>query len=424
MHEAGWPISVGKIYTIKSVTQPFDIQCFIVGRKRLQRADAAFGCKRPPFAKNHFRKNEFTQVVGLQANAPVNRQSDPRRERKGMLIAYITPMNTKSSVSCQLAAAGSFRRASAAIVTTGLVTIGIPFAASAQNFDYANFSTASLASTPLQLNGNAAAPVTGAEGTPVLRLTPAQVDQAGSAFSLAPVQLGNNASFSTAFAFQLTGGGGISDGTANPLGADGLVFVLNTVANNVGGLGQGVGYQGVLNSVGVKFDTWQDSVANGFPQDSDPNGNFVAMYLNGSTQTAGYVPYSPSNPTTESQYYTPSTSMKNGDIWYAWIDYNGVTEQLDVSLSDGVDVRPASPQLVATVNLSASGVLGSSPEVYAGFTSGTGGAYDNTDILNWQFNDTYAPIGVPEGGPGVVLEALTLIGVCVLGRRASRRQLA
>src|SRR5208283_3648623 len=102
-----------------------------------------------------------------------------------------------------------------------------------------------------------------------LRLVPAQDGQSGSAFSLYAIQLGTNASFSTAFAFQLTGGGGISDGTTNPLGADGLVFVLNTVASNVGSSGQGVGYQGLPNSVGIKFDTWQDGAA-GFPEESDP----------------------------------------------------------------------------------------------------------------------------------------------------------
>jgi len=288
---------------------------------------------------------------------------------------------------------GFVRRASTAILTTSIAVLTLPLAACAQSFIYTNFSSTSLASNPLKINGNAKAPMTGAEGSPVLRLTFAQNAQAGSAFSLKAIQLGRSASFSTAFAFQMTRGGGISDGTANPLGGDGIVFVLNTVANNVGSWGGGVGYQGVAHSVGIKFDTWMDN-ANQFPQNSDPNGNFVAVYTNGSTQTAGYRPYSPGDKS-RNQYYTPATSMKNGHIWYAWIDYNGQTHELDVSLSDGVDVRPANPQLSETIDLNASSILGSSPNVYAGFTSGTGMAYDNNDILNWRFNDTYQPIGVP-----------------------------
>jgi len=317
---------------------------------------------------------------------------------------------------------GFVRRASSAILTTSIAAVILPLAANAQSFSYSSFSSAALAANPLQINADAAAPVTGAEGTPVLRLTPAQEDQAGSAFSLNTIQLGGNASFSTAFAFQMTDGGGIPDGTGNTPGADGIVFVLNTVANNVGGLGQGVGYQGIANSVGIKFDTWMDA-AGSFPQDSDPNGNFVAVYTDGSTETAGYTPYSPGD-LSANQYYTPSTIMKNGDIWYAWIDYNGTTDELDVRLSDGVDVRPANPDLSETIDLNASSILGSSPDVYAGFTSGTGGAYDNNDVLNWQFNDTYEPIGVPDGGPGAVLEAATLCGVCVLSARIFRRRIA
>jgi uncharacterized repeat protein (TIGR01451 family) len=260
----------------------------------------------------------------------------------------------------------------------------------------------------LQVNGDAAAdaaPV-GPEAAPVLRLTRPVTDQAGSAFSKHTIQLGSNASFSTAFAFRMGDGGGSSDGTTNPLGADGIVFVLNTVANNVGGIGGGAGYSGIDNSVGIKFDTWADNVANA--QDNDPNGNFVAVYLNGSVQTAGYSPYSPRNPSTESQYYSPPTSMKNGDIWYAWIDYNGQTDELDVRLSDSVDARPANPQLSQTLNLSDPSILGSSPAVYAGFTSGTGGAWDNNDILSWQLNNAYQPIR-QVGAPSITQQPVSVI---------------
>lgn len=37
-------------------------------------------------------------------------------------------------------------------------------------------------------------------------------------------------------------------------GADGLVFVVQTNSNKVGG-GGGIGYQGIPNSVGVELDT-------------------------------------------------------------------------------------------------------------------------------------------------------------------------
>jgi hypothetical protein len=74
-------------------------------------------------------------------------------------------------------------------------------------------------------------------------------------------------------------------------------------------------------------------------------------------------------------------------------------------------------------------VLGASPDVFAGFTSGRGSAYDQTDVLNWQFNDTYQPINqvgssVPDSGPGMPLIAVVLLamGVCasMRPRRASQ----
>ena len=192
----------------------------------------------------------------------------------------------------------------------------------------------------------------------------------------------------------------------------------------MGASGQGVGYQGISNSVGIKFDTWDDATSNGFPQDNDPNGNFVAVYADGSTHL--YDSANPSDPYNNSAddahgYYSPTDSMKNGAIWYAWVDYNGVTDELDVSLSE-TDVRPSTPDLTETIDLDSSSILGSSPEVYAGFTSGTGGAYDNTDILSWQFNDTYDPIGVvPDTGPGLSVLAAVLFGLCALARRCRLR---
>jgi hypothetical protein len=303
----------------------------------------------------------------------------------------------------------------------------LPAVGQAQDFVFPSFTS----NLGLQVNGNAATNATGQDGTSkVLRLTPAEGDQAGSAFSLNTVQLGSNASFSTAFSFQMWGGSGISDGTGNTAGADGIVFVLNTVSNTVGSLGQGVGYQDISNSVGIKFDTWRDGTSNGFPQDNDPNGNFVAIYNDGSTHL--YDSGNPSDPNNNAAtdamgYYTPSDLMKDGDTWYAWIDYNGTTDELDVRLSE-TDVRPTDPDLSETLDLSSSSILGSAPNVYAGFTSGTGGADDNNDILNWQFNDTYNPITVvgtvPDHGPSLGLMAAVLLGLCAVAACGKRRALA
>ncbi|MCC6361148.1 MAG: PEP-CTERM sorting domain-containing protein, partial [Phycisphaerales bacterium] len=107
----------------------------------------------------------------------------------------------------------------------------------------------------LTINGNAA------QVGSVLRVTPANFSQAGSAFSTSTVSLASGSSFSTYFQFRFTSPGGACDGQG--CGADGLVFVVQTVGNNVGGLGGGIGYQGIANSLGIEFDTWNNGAIDG-----------------------------------------------------------------------------------------------------------------------------------------------------------------
>jgi hypothetical protein len=290
--------------------------------------------------------------------------------------------------------------------------LGMPLVAGAQTFVFGDFSGSNVSS--LKLNGSAAIVSDGA--SKVLRLTPALDSQAGSAFNLNPISLGANASFSTAFSFRMTNGGGIDDpGAPNPEtpGADGIVFALNTVTNTVGTAGYGVGFENLqLHSVGIKYDTWGD-LAGSFPQANDPNGNFVAIYTNGSVNTTGLDTYS------------PAADMNNGAIWYSWIDYNGATDLLEMRLSL-TNVRPDDAQLVRTLNLEDPSLLGASPQIYAGFTSGTGGARNNHDILSWQFETTYKPIetvgnSVPDSGNTIALLGGVLVLMAMVRRSSSGR---
>lgn len=80
--------------------------------------------------------------------------------------------------------------------------------------------------------------------------------------------------------------------------------------------------------------------------------------------------------------------MNNGAVWTVWVDYNGIEETLNVSVSQDQD-RPEQSTVSANVNLSE--VLGTN-EAYVGFTSGTGAAGGDHDILSFFFNDDYQPI--------------------------------
>jgi hypothetical protein len=65
------------------------------------------------------------------------------------------------------------------------------------------------------------------------------------------------------------------------------------------------------------------------------------------------------------------------------------------------------------VNLAA--VLGTT-QAYVGFTSGTGAAWGNHDILTWQFDNTFGPIGAAATGiPALSDFALALAALLIAG---------
>lgn len=247
----------------------------------------------------------------------------------------------------------------------------------------------------LTLNGSATTTVTG-DGT-VLRLTPALLSQSGSAFSSTTV---NAADFSTFFRFRITDPGGtIFDCNTEP-GADGLVFVAQSVSSSIGGAGQGIGYSGIGSSVGVEFDTWCNAGNN------DPSSNHLGIDTNGN------VNHGPGSPNT----LNVSPNFDDGNIWFAWVDYDGATLEVRANQTG---VRAAAPLLTRALDIPA--LLGQN-DAFIGFTSGTGADFGNHDILSWEYRDTFDPIGTVPEPPALALAALALLAA---GRRARRgRRLA
>lgn len=232
----------------------------------------------------------------------------------------------------------------------------------------------------LTINGDAA------QVGSVLRVVHEDYYKAGSAFSTTTIGLNNLSSFSTFFEFQIsTPTFGISD--YDGIGADGLVFVVQTVDNNVGGSGGGIGYAGINPSLGIEFDTYNNGSGD------DYNGNHVGININGNMDSVALQAMSP--------------RFNNGSTWYAWVDYDGANENLEVRLSQA-NARPSAATLTHSVDLAA--VLGK-PDVYVGFTAGTGAGVGNHDILSWEFESTYKPIGVPDGG---ITISLLAAGFCSL----------
>jgi hypothetical protein len=257
---------------------------------------------------------------------------------------------------------------------------------------FPNFSSVSS----LTLNGSAAQ----GPGN-VLRVTPASLDQAGSAWftTLQPVKGG----FSTAFTFQI--GGASADSIGN---ADGFAFVIQTMGTSaLGPDGCSMGFggnrfcqgpgAGITNSVAVEFDTFN----NGIPDDN--NGNHVAilscpgMAANTTDLTAGCTVANVNLP----------ASLADNNVHSVAITYKpatatgcegGCPATLDVILDNKDLFGPKA------FDLSTLGLIGANLDsAYVGFTAATGGGDDNQDILSWTLTPQAQSASLPAPGVPAVL---------------------
>lgn len=272
---------------------------------------------------------------------------------------------------------------SALTIALAAGVLAAPSNASSQ-VSYVDFSSVA----GLQINGNAF------QNGNKLTLTPAAGGQSGSAFSTNTVLLNSTVSFSTVFSFEILARGGLAGG------ADGLTFTVQTNSNNVGASGGGIGYQGIGNSVAVEFDTYN----NGEPGGS----NHVGINTNGSMNSIQSTAF--------------GVDFDNAATWFAWVDYDGVADLLEVRWANS-STRPLVSMLSAAgIDLPA--ILGN-PNVYVGFTSGTGAGWGEHNILSWNFQDDYnsggAPLPTTTPEPAsIVLMATGLAIVGIVRRRRSR----
>ena len=222
----------------------------------------------------------------------------------------------------------------------------------------------------LTLNGNAF--VTNTADGYVVRLVNAEFNQSGSFFSSLPIQA---ATFSASFKFRLTNPGGSVD-PAGEFGGDGLAFVVQAITNSIGGSGGNIGYGGISKSVDVEFDTWFNQPSQDVSSGQDPNSNHLGINTNG---CAIHEP---------GALYTCgiSPNFDDGNLWYAWIDYDGTNVQVS---ANETGIRPLTPNLRRSLNVVE--LLGNT-NAYVGFTAGTYGAWENVDVISFTYRDNYNPI--------------------------------
>ncbi len=198
-----------------------------------------------------------------------------------------------------------------------------------------------------------------ANNTPTYLLTPSAPNQFGSIWYKYLFNLNNPFDLQ----FEIFLGTKCYNGcSCNSNGADGIVFVLQPDSTGAGQPGGGMGYGGITPSLGIEFDTWQNAWDPSYCHVSiEKNGDVDHTDLSGN-QLAGPSPLVPGN----------VCSVPDGNWHPARITWNPVTDSIKVYF-DCILVESYSGNIINSI-------FGGNPNVYWGFTAGTGGSYNIQEI--------------------------------------------
>jgi hypothetical protein len=197
--------------------------------------------------------------------------------------------------------------------------------------------------------------------------------QAGSAFEVQRVGVRG---FTTSFQVRL------HEGT-QPNPADGFTFLIQTDGPTaVGGGGGSLGYQGIPNSIAVKFDVYDNE-----GETTNSTGIFFG----------GGFPGLPHNPGEVNVALDPNNvNLRSQSTKTITLTYDGHT--LTETIHDPDPGKTNNGDFTTTYTVDIAGMLGADT-AFVGFSGGTGGLFSLQDILNWRYSEQEAnlPPRAPTG---------------------------
>lgn len=144
-------------------------------------------------------------------------------------------------------------------------------------------------------------------------------------------------------------------GCKDQSGADGIGFILQTEGTNLGGIGQGMGFQGVTPSVGILIDTWHNA------DENDPAFDHISIQINGESDHGA-----PQNLAGPAQLLAGVDNIEDCQWHLFRIRWNATAHQFDIWVDGQL-------RLTTVIDLVAD-VFGNDPMVYWGFAGATAGA--------------------------------------------------
>lgn len=205
---------------------------------------------------------------------------------------------------------------------------------------------ASAQSIPYHLNGAAYQ-----EDCNCYTLTTADDNKSGSIWNINKIDL------TQPFDFKFN----VNLGCIDVDGADGIVFVLQPISTSIGGLGGGIGYEGVTPSIGVIIDTWQNF------NNNDPGYDHISIHKNGSLDHQ-----SPNNLAGPVTALSGSDNIEDCKFHVLRITWDPASKVLRADM-DGVERVKTTIDMVGNV-------FNGDPKVFWGFTAATGGANNHQRI--------------------------------------------